>query len=45
MGQSSVESGTRTVEIALQVGPLQALQVHGSTKEVLVVLTVLTSTR
>ena len=31
------------VEIALQEGPLQAVQVHGSTREVLVVLTVLSS--
>jgi hypothetical protein len=45
MGQSSVEGGTRTVEITLQEGPLQAVQVHGSTREVLVVLTVLSSTR
>jgi hypothetical protein len=36
------KGGTRTVEITLQEGPLQAVQVHGSTREV---LTVLSSTR
>jgi hypothetical protein len=40
------KGGTRTIEIALQEeGLLQAVQVHGSTREVLVVLTVLSSTR
>jgi hypothetical protein len=33
------------VEITLQEGPLQAVQVHCSTREVQVVLTVLSSTR
>jgi hypothetical protein len=33
------------VEITLQEGQLHAVQVHGSTREVLVVLTVLISTR
>jgi hypothetical protein len=39
------KSGTRTVEISLQEGPLEVVQVHGNTKEVLVVLIVLSSTR
>jgi hypothetical protein len=33
------------VEIALWEGPLQAMHVHGSTRVVLVVLVVLSSTR
>jgi hypothetical protein len=40
-----LKGGTRMVEIALQEGPLQAVQVHGSTRELLVVLAGLSSTR